>query len=264
MKNITDMMKLRILIFFFKAGKSEVTVTGLAKTYGIGKYTVSRIISSLEADGLIDKTNPRSPTLTEEGRAVAKHYSNRVDTVMRGLRLKGVALEQAQTDAFYIAMYLSDETYETVRKMERMRRMKHGLEAMRQFSGDLLRKKLGDGIYSFPYILYGGDYAGGSLAAEENSLFVHPCKVEIRGSSGTVHIWYQALSTKRQIQRAEYFSNGKYYLLETVGDVLQFPLSELRFENSGTLIYGYIPIRFTLMNKQNTLEEREEIFTMFL
>lgn len=257
-------MKLRVLIFFFKAGKSEVTVTGLAKPYGIGKYTVSRIISSLEADGLIDKTNPRSPALTEEGRAVAKHYSHRIDTVMRGLRLKGVALEQAQNDAFYMAMYLSDETYKAVRKMERLRRMKHGLEAMRQFSGDLLQKKLGDGVYSFPYLLYDGDCAGGSLASEENSLFAHPCKVEIRETTGTVHIWYHSMSTKRQIQKAEYFSNGKYYLLETVGDALQFPLSEFRFENSGTLIYGYIPIRFTLINRQNTLEEREDIFTMFL
>lgn len=143
-------MKLRILIFFFKAGKSEVTVTGLAKTYGIGKYTVSRIISSLEADGLIDKTNPRSPALTEEGRAVAKHYSHRIDTVMRGLRLKGVALEQAQNDAFYMAMYLSDETYKAVRKMERLRRMKHGLEAMRQFSGDLLQKNSATAFTAFP------------------------------------------------------------------------------------------------------------------
>lgn len=268
MVKITDILKLRILIAFWRTGYGGVTVTGLAKTLGEEKYSISRAVASLSADGLIDKSNPRSPLLTDEGKYTARYYNTRINTILNGLRHKGVGIENAENDAFYLAMYCSDQTFEAVKALEQRSSFKSEIGSMVSFSGELLDKKLKDGTYRFPYIIYRESIVNGTNISPFNSAFEHPCLLEINNGVGTVRFWYKSNYQGKRIKSFEYFLNGKYYSTEMVGDILHFPIEAVVFENLGQgvgqILHGSACVRIKVMNEHNRLEERCAIFTILI
>ena len=78
---ITDILKLRVLLSFLNEDPKTCTVTGLAGVLGEGKQKVSRIFMALEREGLLDRSDPRRPCLTEAGRARAACYEARTNVV---------------------------------------------------------------------------------------------------------------------------------------------------------------------------------------
>ena len=72
MKDNAEILKLRVLLCFWKLSPADRSVTGIARTLGKEKYAVSRAVSSLEKDGLVQRENARSPQLTEAGRQAAQ------------------------------------------------------------------------------------------------------------------------------------------------------------------------------------------------
>ena len=88
MAESSEMLRLRALLGFYN--DDNVTVTGLSRSLGEEKYTISRLLSSLEEEGLVDRSNNRHPKLTEEGLEVAERYAKRVDTMENYLLYKGV------------------------------------------------------------------------------------------------------------------------------------------------------------------------------
>lgn len=102
MPDTSDILKLRILICFLQSEDGGCTVTGLSKTLGVEKYTISRMLSFLDRECLIDKSNIRHPCLTEEGRVEAERYSKRINTTISHLMYEGVDMENAKNDpSFY-------------------------------------------------------------------------------------------------------------------------------------------------------------------
>ena len=67
---------------------------------------------------------------------------------------EGVDLESAQWDSFYWALYCSDSTMEAVRAMEERYRVKYELRNQKQFRGAVLGRRLSDGCYFFPFLLF--------------------------------------------------------------------------------------------------------------
>ena len=100
MKDNAEILKLRVLLCFWKLSPADRSVTGIARTLGKEKYAVSRAVSSLEKDGLVQRENARSPQLTEAGRQAASRYSERFETALNHLLYEGVDLESAKQDAF--------------------------------------------------------------------------------------------------------------------------------------------------------------------
>ena len=82
---ITDILKLRVLLSFLNEDPKTCTVTGLAGVLGEGKQKVSRIFMALEREGLLDRSDPRRPCLTEAGRARAACYEARTNVVLNPL-----------------------------------------------------------------------------------------------------------------------------------------------------------------------------------
>lgn len=70
MAESSEMLRLRALLGFYN--DDNVTVTGLSRSLGEEKYTISRLLSSLAEEGLVDRSNNRHPKLTEEGLEVAE------------------------------------------------------------------------------------------------------------------------------------------------------------------------------------------------
>lgn len=118
MKDNAEILKLRVLLCFWKLSPADRSVTGIARTLGKEKYAVSRAVSSLEKDGLVQRENARSPQLTEAGRQAASRYSERFETALNHLLYEGVDLESAKQDAFVWTLYCTDSTMETVRANE--------------------------------------------------------------------------------------------------------------------------------------------------
>ncbi len=164
-------------------------MTGIARTLGKEKYAVSRAVSSLEKDGLVQRENARSPQLTEAGRQAASRYSERFETALNHLLYEGVDLESAKQDAFVWTLYCTDSTMETVRATEERYRVKYELRGQKQFSGAALCKKLKDGCYSLPFLIFREHIKDGSNLSMANEGFEHPCSLYVKDGSCTKTIW---------------------------------------------------------------------------
>lgn len=105
-----DVLRLRVLLSLMKEDSETCTVTGIAKTLGEEKYTVSRILTGLEKEGLLDCSDTRHPTLTEEGRKAAQVYGEKIRITMNHLIYEGVDVENAKSDAYSWALYNTEQT----------------------------------------------------------------------------------------------------------------------------------------------------------
>ena len=56
---VASVLQLRVLLSFLKEDHETCTVTGISKTLGEEKYTVSRVVAALEKEGLIDRSDSR-------------------------------------------------------------------------------------------------------------------------------------------------------------------------------------------------------------
>lgn len=118
-----DVLRLRVLLSLMKEDSETCTVTGIAKTLGEEKYTVSRILTALEKEGLLDRSDTRHPTLTEEGRKAAQVYGEKIRITMNHLIYEGVDVENAKSvlpegyDAQNLVMYrINDDGTKTLIK----------------------------------------------------------------------------------------------------------------------------------------------------
>ena len=92
MSESLDVLKLRVLLCFLNEEQKTCTVTGLSGVLGEGKQKVSRMLMALEREGLLDRSDPRRPCLTEAGRARAAYYEERTNVVLNHLLYVGWTL----------------------------------------------------------------------------------------------------------------------------------------------------------------------------
>ena len=132
-----NILKVKTLICF-QNQKEQWNVTNLAVTLGEEKYAVSRVLTVLEKEGLIDKSNRRKPILTKKGKMAAEAYSQKVELVIGHLLSTGVSQEVAREDAVTIASYCKEETLEALKKEEIAKRVKYGFREGMEFDGERL------------------------------------------------------------------------------------------------------------------------------
>lgn len=95
----------------------EARVRDLASMMGVSHVTVTRIISRLQSEGLVE-TEPYKPiTLTVKGRRLATRVRQRHEVVLAFLLAIGVPPQQAEIDAEGIEHHVSDAT---IRAMKRV------------------------------------------------------------------------------------------------------------------------------------------------
>ena len=277
MIDTTNILKLRILLCFLNSDKNECTVTSLSKTLGEEKYTISRLISALEKEMLIDKSDPRHPKLTTKGIELSNRYSERISTTINHLMYEGVAMENAKNDAFYWALYCSDETMSVVRATEEQYKVKHQLRSKKKFNGSTLCKMLKDGSYTFPFIIYREKIKNGSNISMGNDGFEHPCVLNIKNGLGTINLHAINLTAKSpltgklmngKIKSMKYMCNGEYENAEINGDILQFPASVLDFVNMGSgagqILHGSTCIKIQCSVGPLHMPESVAIFTILI
>ena len=272
-----DILKMRILICFLKMSQENCTVTNLSKTLAAEKYAVSRAMMSLEKEGLLDRSNSRHPKLTPSGIISAKKYAERMDIAINHLIYEGVPQSNAQDDATYLSMYCSDQTFEVIQGMEERYRIRHVLKEKRNFDGSVLCKKLRDGSYLFPFILYRESAKNGSNISMANDGFEHPCLLTVHRDAGIISLKardvsrYSAVNGKRmtgKISSLKYFDGNKFCDAQSNGDVLSFPADVLDFlsvgNDAGRILHGSVCLKMTCSVGAMHMPESTAIFTILI
>ena len=96
--------------------KPAVRSIDICEHMGFSKPSVSRAVGKLKADEyiLVDKSG--FITLTESGRAIAERIYDRHNTLEKIFMSMGVDQATAEDDACKLEHYLSDTTYEAMKK----------------------------------------------------------------------------------------------------------------------------------------------------
>ncbi|MCB9839183.1 MAG: manganese-binding transcriptional regulator MntR [Phycisphaeraceae bacterium] len=97
--------------------RGEARIGDLAKVMGVSHVTVTRIISRLQDEGLVEQPPYRPVTLTPAGRRLARASMERHGVVLRFLCAIGVPRRQAEIDTEGIEHHVSAETIRAMRRV---------------------------------------------------------------------------------------------------------------------------------------------------
>ena len=159
MAESSEVLRLRALLGFYK--EDNVTVTGLSRTLGEEKYTISRLLSSLEEEGLVDRSNNRHPKLTEQGLEVAERYAERLSFIIYREKANAVTNVSMVNEGFEHPAILSvtdgvgtirlHATTLNARSAKTGAAMKGKVKSLKYFdSGDFIDAEQKDDTISFP------------------------------------------------------------------------------------------------------------------
>ena len=90
--------------------KGYARVSDMAASLGLSRSAVSNMIRRLAKRGYVNYEKYRGFTLTEEGRAVARHIKVRHDTLTELLALLGLRPETVQEEVEAVEHHLKPET----------------------------------------------------------------------------------------------------------------------------------------------------------
>jgi DtxR family manganese transport transcriptional regulator len=94
----------------------EARASDLAHCFGVSPAAVSKVISRLKRDGLVEARHYRGIFLTDEGRMLAKRVAKRHEIVLQTLLALGVPEEFARSDAEGIEHHCSEATVEAMKQ----------------------------------------------------------------------------------------------------------------------------------------------------
>ena len=249
-----DVLKLRVLLCFLNEEPKTCTVTGLAGVLGEGKQKVSRMLMALEREGLLDRSNPRRPCLTEAGRARAAYYEERTNVVLNHLLYEGLDIDSALHDAYAWALMSSDEGMALIRSSEQRYRAKYDLRRQSEFGGAELCRRLGDGEYCFPFLIYREYVSGGTNLSMANEAFSHPCTLAVANGIG--------------VRRLMYLDGSTFAPAYDDGRAISFPARTLHFLNIGSgvgqILHGSVCLRMQCSVGTKHMPESTAIFTILI
>ena len=276
MKENSDILRLRVLLAFLNDDE-PCTVMSIARTLKEEHYTISRVISSLEKEGLINRKAPRRPELTEAGKREALFYQERIYTTMNHLLYEGDNMESAKNDSYFWALYNTEDTMKVIRSADEKCRIKYELRDKRQFGGSLLCRNMKDGEYKFPFIIYREYAKNGDSISMANDGFEHPCTLSVIRGNGTILLkavdmnarsGYDGKLMKGRIKGMKYFDNGRYISSDRNGNLLSVPASALTFKNMGEgmgqIFHGVVSLKMNCSAGPIHMPESTAIFTILI
>ncbi len=277
MQETPEALKFRIMMCLLVSSPSGCTVTGISRTLKEKKYTITRFMSRMEQEGLVDRSNVRAPVLTEKGRAQAERYRERVSLAQNHLLYEGVDMEHAKEDACLWALYCSDALMDVIRASDERYRIKQELRDKKTFGGSVFCKKLKDGSYTFPFIIYREHVKDNDNISMANNGFEHPCTLYVEKGQGVIQLRVLPMSQKSvvngklldgRISKLEYLDSGRFVSAEIHGDMISFPASALTFVNMGTgadqILHGSVCLRIQCSCGGSHVPEPKALFTILI
>lgn len=102
-------------IYVLHLEKEKVQAVDIARKMGFSKPTISEWMNKLRKNGLVE-TNQGNITLTPEGEKTASKIYERHIAITEMLKGIGVSEKTAEEDACRIEHYISDETFDCLRR----------------------------------------------------------------------------------------------------------------------------------------------------
>ncbi len=277
MNQLPEILRLRVLLCFINEDENDCTVMEISRILGQEHYTISRIIASLEKEGYLYRKSPRRPALTDYGRQEAERYHERISVSMSHLLYEGVTMENAKNDAYYWALYNTDETMEVIKSAEEQYRVKYELRNQHTFSGNMLCEKLRDGEYKFPFIIYREQVKNGSNISMANDGFEHPCTLVVRDGTGYFQVRAVEISAnskatglkmRGRVTKLKYFDSGRYISAEKSGEIITIPAGVFEFRNMGDgmgqILHGMVCLRMQCSVGPVHMPESTAFFTVLI
>ena len=278
MAKITDdgiLLKLQALMALYWNDDRERNVSAIAQTLNVPKYKVSRLLTALETEGLVDKSIDRHPRLTELGWQKAEEYQKKISISVNHLLFEGVDEEHAKRDAFFWALHTTDETMRILEAANERYRIKNELRGEKKFSGNILCKLMHEGDYEFSFIFYRLDPEDGSVLSMANHGFENPCRLIVRGGKGTVQLKAVPMLAGSavdghmmagEVSDVQYFDGEKYCNTARRGEYISFPAQALEFVNCGTgvgqFMTGTVKIKMQCSVGPMHMPESTALFTL--
>lgn len=125
MSDTAEILRLRVLLAFLQLERESCTVMNMSRMLVEEHYAISRTINGHEKEGLVSRTSPRQPVLTEKGIEEAKRYQKRMELTLNHLLYEGVSMESARNDAYRWALSNTDETMAVIANAEEKYRVKY-------------------------------------------------------------------------------------------------------------------------------------------
>lgn len=271
-----DMIRLRTLLCFLNE-EEDCNVTNIARTLGVEKYLISRVLVTLEKDGLVDRSNPRMPVLTMQGKQKAEMYASRVKVTTNHLIYEGVNIKDAREDALVWALYGSDEALKVFYSSADIYQIKYEMRDQKNFSGETLCKKMEDGIYEVPFLFYREHIKENNNLSMANMGFHQPCILHIKDGKGTIQLHIKEVVRKSfvngnvqsgHVRNFKYYQDGYYTSAEVSGNILSFSASALNFINIGTgvgqILHGSVCVEMECTVGNVYMPRSKAIFTIML
>ena len=270
-------LRLRVLLCFWNDEQKTNTVTKIAKTLGKEKYTITRILDTLEQEGLVDRSNNRKPKLTEAGIQETEKYVRRIEVASNHLIYEGVEPEYAVVDSMYWALYNSDQTMRVIEATEERYRIKNEMQDKSRFTGAALCRQMKDGSYQFPFLIYKEVAKDGNHISMLDEGFLHPCTLVVKDGEGIIMLQRTTITKKiphsnkevsMKINRISYYDEGELLDAEVRGNLFLFPASVLQFVNVGQgigrIFHGSVRLSFEGTGQRSDVPELAAIFTILI
>ena len=103
-------------IYILSRQSGSVRSVDVAEQMGYSKPSVSRAMHLLKDRGYIEVESDGSIKLTDEGRAIAENIYERHNVLSEALRRLGVDEKTAVDDACRVEHYISDTTFQAIKK----------------------------------------------------------------------------------------------------------------------------------------------------
>lgn len=255
-----EFLKVKVLLSFLNMRETDLTVTNLAVVLGEEKYAISRLFTSMEKEGLLDRTNKRKPKLTELGMRTAAIYRHKVEGVLGHLLCAGVSQEEAREDAIAMAVYCSDATFSKLRQQGIARRVKLSFHEGLRFDGARLCRSYQEGTEPLTFLIYATEKKEEEQLSKWNDRFENPGRLCIQNKQGQVSLH---ILSGAQGYEFEYWDGEKWRSALRQGNVISFPAEYVRFtsigKDEGRMLYGRIPLRIRKGKK-----EEKVLFTTYI
>ena len=103
-------------ILVLRQEKGTVRSIDIVNYLGFSKPSVSIAMKQLEQNGYINRDDDGHITLTDEGKAIANRIYERHELLTKHFVSIGVSAETAKEDACRVEHYISQETFEALKK----------------------------------------------------------------------------------------------------------------------------------------------------
>ena len=273
----TDILKLRITMCFLNSSCDNCTVAGISRTLGEEKYKVSRVMIQMENEGLLDRSDIRRPKLTEKGIKEGEIYKDRIELTQKHLMYEGMDMEKARKDSRFMALYCSEDFMNVLRLTDELYSVKNQLKSEQHFTGGVLTQRFHDGEYKFPFVVYKESVYDNNNISRANEAFMHPCVLKIKNGKGLIKLYSVPVVKKvngydkvlrGKLESLEYFEFGRFVNAERDGNIISFPVDDMRFTNlmsgTGSIFHGNICLRMEYSINGVKREKEKVIFTVLM